>query len=152
MSHTTKLTGIKIVDIEALKDAIAHLKNEGVNISLKENTKPRMYYRSQEYVVDYVISIPDSAYDIGLEKQADGSYAPIYDAFNGEVRNQVGAPYHVVGETVEEQKTLDMSKIVDLYGVYAAKNQLESEGYIYGSSVTYNSSDNSYTLEVRQGF
>jgi hypothetical protein len=56
------------------------------------------------------------------------------------------------GQTIEEQQTLAISKLLDLYGVHAAKNQLEQDGYGYNSTISYNVEDDSYVLEISESY
>ena len=148
MSHTTTLKTIKIVDIEALEDAVSFLAKEGVRVSFHKNTRPRMYYERQQVMCDYVVKIAGCPYDVGFEKQADGSYAPIFDAWDGHIRQAIGAASGILGASVEEETMLNISRLVDLYGVHAARNQLSKDGYGYGAEIYRCAEDNSYVLEV----
>ena len=109
MSHTTKLNTIPITDIHALEAAIKELAAQGVDISLKRNAEPRMYYPEQitkqvasqknhglqlhenPEECDYVVSLPMCPYDIGLiKKQGSNEYELLYDKWAGHIRKQVG--------------------------------------------------------------
>lgn len=102
VSHSTTIKTVPIKSQSALRAAIAELQSNGVNIELQENCKPRMYYKNQiakqivstakegEFsfnedpdVCDFVIHLPDSFYDIGLLRQEDGSYTPVFDDYCG---------------------------------------------------------------------
>lgn len=150
MSHTTTLKGIKIVDIAALEEAVEYIANvEGKKVSLLRNTRPRMYSREQEVMCDYVVKLP-GPYDVGFERQSDGSYAPLFDSYLGHVRAAIGAPTGITDKN--NPNLLNISKLVDLYGVHAAQNQLAKDGYGYESSITYCVEDNSYVLEVSAAY
>jgi hypothetical protein len=149
MSHTTTLKGLKFVDMVALQQAVDYLRDiEGIrNISLVQNSRPRMYYREQEVMCDYVVKLPGK-YDVGFVKQSDGTYAPIFDEFQNYVREWIGAPPSVK----EGGPVLHISRLADLYGVHAAKNQLAQDGYGYNSNIYYSEEDNSYCLEVAAAY
>lgn len=133
MSHVTTLRGVKIIDIPALQSAIAELAANGVNISLAQNAKPRMYYRHQEQVVDYVVKIPGSNYDIALTKQEDGSYAPAFDEWNGSVSRVLGASCPMPN-TAEGRVQHQIGKLLQGYAKHAALNQAARDGYMVQSA------------------
>jgi len=58
----------------------------------------------------------------------------------------------IAPESIEDYQVLAVSKLLDLYGVHAAKNQLEQDGYGYSSTVSYNVEDDSYVLEVSESY
>lgn len=153
MSHTTTLKTVKIVDIDALQRAVNYLaEEEKVNISLVKNARPRMYSRDQEVMCDYVVKLPKSRYDVGFQKQKDGSYVPIFDTYLNSIRNQIGAAQTVEADTPEEIAMLSVSRLVDVYAIMAVKNQLSEEGFGYSTEVSYNKEDNSYCLVVSDGY
>jgi len=83
--------------------AISELCARGIEISIVENEKPRMYYDNQiakqiqgkegsedfsfnsdPDVCDFVVKVPGSYYDIGLLRNADGyGYTPVFDDYTG---------------------------------------------------------------------
>lgn len=87
MSHNVLIRNIPIVNIRALQRAITELAAEGVNVSLVETNHFRTY-PGQSSKCDYCISLPGENHDVGLVKQEDGSYLPIFDPWgmhhNGE--------------------------------------------------------------------
>ena len=152
MSHTTTLKTIKISDVEALKDAVAFLVERGLKATLVENAKPRMYYNNQHGNCDYVLKLQDSIYDVGFDKQADGSYAPVFDSWGGHIQKQIGNPSScAVPKTEEERQAAAVASLLNAYGVMAAKNELQNSGY-YGYEVTVDAKDNSFTLEMTEGY
>jgi hypothetical protein len=131
-----------------LQDAVEYLKQNGLNATLEQNVKPRMYYGNQFGVCDYVLKLHDSPYDVGFDKQKDGSYAPVFDSWNGYIQKQVGNPSTcAVPKTEEERQVAAVASLLNAYGVMAAKNELESQGY-YGYEINVDPKDNSYTLEM----
>lgn len=148
MSHTTTLKTVNINDTQALEDAVAFMKERGLKATLLRDTTPRMYYDNQYGKCDYVLRLDNSKYDIGFAKQADGSYAPVFDSWAGELQRVIGNPSHCkVPVSQEEREAAAVASLLNAYGVHAAKRQLESEGY-YGFEITINPEDNSYTLEA----
>lgn len=111
-----------------------------------------MYYANQYGKCDYVLRLDGCPYDVGFAKQVDGTYLPVFDAWQNHLRNKIGAPMNQSGQTIEEEQALAISKLLDLYGVHAAKNQLEADGYGYNSTIAYNSEDDSYILEVSESY
>lgn len=106
MSHTTSIKSTPIKSIEALRRAVAELRDNGVNVQLEQNTVPRMYYADQlaKHVkskqdsgqaygsklrfhqnpeeCDWVIRLQDSYYDIGLIQNEAGELVPFFDDYN----------------------------------------------------------------------
>ena len=125
MSHVTKIAGIKITQISALRTAVAELAKTGTKISLLENAVPRAYTAGQMKRADFVISIPDASFDIGLYKQADGSYEAQTDFYNGGVERVLGAQ-PTKKENAQQAK---LGKLFQLYGIAAATEQAVKKGY-----------------------
>lgn len=150
MSHTTTLKSVAINDIVALEEAVTFLKERGLDAELIQDAKPRMYYENQYGKCDYVLRLKNSPYDIGFAKQADGSYAPVFDSWNGYLQSQIGNPSSCkIPTTAEEREAAAVASLLNAYGVHAAKRQLESEGY-YNFDISVNPEDNSYILEATQ--
>lgn len=103
MSHSTTIKTVPISNESALRACVAELKQKGIDVELKSNAIPRMYYRNQiarqiagssgaeafEFnsdpdVCDWVLEVKGSHYDIGLLRNADGSgYTPVFDDYTG---------------------------------------------------------------------
>lgn len=131
MSHTTKIEGVSIKNEKAIRKAVENLKAKGINISLKENATPRMYYDAQEREVgkcEYVLHLPDAKYDVGLKKQADGSYTPIYDEYMGSVGKQIGGACKIP-KTDEEKSLWGIGQFSQEYAKEAATMAAEAEGW-----------------------
>lgn len=86
MSHNVQITGIKIIDLDALDKACAELRKEGVNVTLDRGTpgKREKTFRTYAYgnnstKADHVIRLDQCKYDVGLIQQPDGHCEPIYD-------------------------------------------------------------------------
>ena len=84
MSHNVIIQDIKIADLSVLASSVEALKRQGVNIELDCGKGPRSVtfrtYEGEDNRADAVIKLPNEAYDIGLIKNKDGAYVPIYDA------------------------------------------------------------------------
>ncbi|MEG1121178.1 MAG: hypothetical protein RSE62_03145 [Citrobacter sp.] len=126
MSHTATIKAIKIMDIAALGAAVTELASMGIKISLVPDSTPRAYSVGQKGMgkADYVISIPDAKYDVGLYKQPDGSYEPRTDFFMGSVAKVLGTSHVVKGR--EEQAQL--GKLLQFYGLHAASRAATQQG------------------------
>lgn len=150
MSHTTTLKNVQINDIAALKEAVAFLKERGLEADLLENVVPRMYYGNQYGKCDYVLRLKNSPYDVGFAKQKDGAYAPVFDSWAGHLQKQIGNPTSCkVPTTAEEREVVAVASLLNAYGVHAAKNQLQEQGY-YGYEIEVDATDNSYTLTASE--
>lgn len=86
MSHNVQITGIKINNLDALDEACAELRREGIDVTLDRGTPGaraktfRTYtHGSNATKADHVIRLGKCRYDIGLIQQPDGHYQPIYD-------------------------------------------------------------------------
>lgn len=126
MSHTTAIKGIKISNIEALQLAVAELAQQGKNIELVPNAQPRAFYNNQDGmgVADFVIKLGDSRYDIGLYKQADGTYEPRTDFWGQDVQKILGGK--ATDKQYEEQAKLGL--LFQSYAVNAVEQQCRFEG------------------------
>lgn len=127
MSHTTKIGGIKIVSASALKAAVAELARKGMKISIVENATPRAYYSNQAGMgkADLVIKLANAAYDIGLYKQADGTYEPRTDFYGGSVEKLLGAAASKKENAIQAK----LGKLIQLYGIHAASEKAKKQGY-----------------------
>lgn len=128
MSHTTTLRGVQIRDIAALSSAVADLKAKGVNCDLISNARPRMYYGNQHGVCDYVLKLPNSQYDVGFDRQADGSYAPVFDEWAGSVAGQIGATCPMP-TSAEGKVQRQIGQLLQNYAKHAAINAAVAQGH-----------------------
>jgi hypothetical protein len=137
MSHTTKLNNVVIRDVAALTAAVAELQAAGVRCELKTNAKPRMYYGNQHGDCDYVLSLKDSQYDVGFDRQKDGTFVPVFDEWNGHVSRQIGADAAVcpMPNTPEGRAQHAIGKFMQFYAKNAAINAAVSQGYMVEGAV-----------------
>ncbi len=135
MSHTTVMKNVVIKDISALKQAISALKGKGINCSLLENAKPRMYSSNQSPTCDYVLRLEDGKYDVGFEKQKDGTYAPVLDTWDNNVSNQIGATCPMP-HTSEGKAQHAIGQFMHEYSYAAVANTALQQGLIKESETT----------------
>lgn len=139
MSHTTTIKGLAIKDLSAMRSAVAKLKSQGINCDLVANAAPRMYYPDQyrkdkgRATCEFVLKLHDGQYDVGFEKQADGSYAPIFDDHARYVANKLGASCPMPN-TPEGRHVHQIGKFMQAYAVDAATNAAIASGYMVESS------------------
>lgn len=153
MSHTTVLKTIQIRNIDALRESVLYLKEQGVNCELIENAVPRMYYDNQHAKCDYVLKLTDAIYDVGFAKQADGTYLPVFDSYAGHIQKQIGMPNSCpVPKTTEEKAAATVSRLLDCYAIHAAKAELVESGNYYTFNVGYDNAEGSYTLEATESY
>lgn len=134
MSHTTAIKSVPIKDIAALKRAVADLQSEGIKCELVEGQRPRMYYKDQHGICDYVLKLPGS-YDVGFDKQKDGTYAPVFDSHANHVGKHLAASCPMPN-TAEGRQQHHIGKLMQGYSKYAAINAAVKAGYIVQGTTT----------------
>lgn len=142
MSHTTKLTGLQIRDEAALVKAAADLKAEGINCHIDRNAVPNMYYANQHGECDYVLRLPNAqyggmSYDVGFDKQDDGTYAPVFDEWMNVVAGQIGAGAACpMPNTPEGRAQHQIGRFMQHYAANAAINAAATAGMSVEQSYT----------------
>lgn len=128
MSHTTKIAGIAIRSIPALRAAVTYLQGQGVGCSLEEKAKPRAYYSTQEGMeeADFVLTLKGSRYDVGFYKQADGSLEARTDFWGQDVEKVLGVPV----QPAYAGEQFRMGKLFQAYAMTAAEEQARRQGYM----------------------
>lgn len=127
MSHTTTIGTVAIRDLQALQQAVNELKATGVDCTLVQNAKPRMYYTHQEVQCDWVLKIPTAKYDVGFEKQKDGSYVPFTDLYGGSVGQTIGASCPMPNSP-DGKAQHAIGKLMQNYTKNATVNQARRQG------------------------
>lgn len=125
MSHTTRINGITITDVTALRAAITELKAQGVKCDLLENAQPRGFFPNQSGMetAPYVLKLEDSRYDVGLYPNTQGKgYECRTDFWGGDVERHLGTP----NPTTDQAR---LGKLYQMYGVHAATRQAMMQGY-----------------------
>lgn len=138
MSHTTTLRSVVIRDVRALKQAADELARAGVKCELLENVKPRMYYATQHDKCAYVLKLP-GRYDIGFDKQADGTYLPVMDTWGGDIQKAVGVSNptcELPKDRAEAEAMKAMGRFQQSYAKFAAINAATAQGYVVESTTT----------------
>jgi hypothetical protein len=126
MSHNVVFEGVKIDDIEALRDAIKELAGQGVNIALSESGTFRTW-PGQPDKSDLTIQLGDSNHDVGLIKQPDGTYAPVFDPYGGGVARALGAEAQFCN--VQDGGTArNLGKLVQTYAACKAEREAAAMG------------------------
>lgn len=134
MSHTTTIKSVTIKDVAALKAAVKELQAAGVDCTLEENQKPRMYYQNQHpQNSDYVLRLGNCPYDVGFDKQEDGSYAAVFDEWGGHIHKKIGA---AVGECETTSPEHAIGRLMQLYSKNAAINAATAQGYMVEGCTT----------------
>jgi hypothetical protein len=138
MSHTTHLKAVQIRDVSALRQAVAELKSKGVKCDLVEKDRPRMFYAQQHGECDFVLKLTDAPYDVGFDRQQDGSYAPVFDEWGQHVARQLGADVNVcpMPTTPEGKAQHQIGKFMQSYAKFAAINAAVAQGYIVEGTQT----------------
>lgn len=150
MSHTTTINSVVIRSATALRQAVAELQSQGVQCSLLEDAKPRMYYTHQEERCDFVLRLDNARYngknyDIGFKKQDDGTYSAIFDEWGSAVSGQVGAACPMPN-TPEGRSQHAIGRLLQEYAKFAAIESAVAQGYIVES--TTKDAEGNYQLQI----
>lgn len=135
MSHVTKLTGIVIADIGAVRQAVAELNQQGINVRMVENAKPRVHGYDSVETCDYVLKL-DGAYDVGLKRNAEGNYEPVLDVYQGHVGKYLGATCPAPGTAAyrsQEHTQHEIGRFLQTYSKHVAMNAAMAAGHVIES-------------------
>jgi hypothetical protein len=75
-----------------------------------------------------VLKLPLSKYDVGFQKQANGTYLPITDLYGGHVAGQLGAACPMPN-SAEGRSQHAVGKLMQGYAKHAATNAARAKGY-----------------------
>ena len=172
MSHTTLVNSVLIKSESALQKAAIYLRSKGIDVELVKNAVPRMYYPDQirkmirngqkatlQYhsnveECDYVLKVNQSYYDIGLIKDVNGNFIPLYDNF------QHPSPYSNLAENIGKQpldqvlgavnkaEKSEIGKFLQAYSLCAAVESCEEAGYTITSSIINSKGEAVIEVEV----
>lgn len=126
MSHTTKVTSVPFKDMSAVRTAVEELNRQGVKCRLVEKEKPRMYYTTQHGVCDYVVRLEESPYDVGLEKEKNGTYSLVFDSWQGHIARHLAPKVPVA----KDSPIKPVARLVQEYSKAAAVNVARSKGHV----------------------
>lgn len=148
ISHTTKVSSVRVHDIAALRAAVAALQQEGLPVSLEENAPCRLW--SQNPKMPYVVKVNNASgrnrFDVGFEKAADGKgYIPVFDYHGNWIGEVLGQGFNVA-KTNEERVLANIGKLMQAYSVQA----LQNEAYRQGCSVTLTRKGDDYVMIAQQ--
>lgn len=135
MSHVTKLQGVVITDVGAVRAAVAELCASGINVRITENQKPRVHGYDSVETCDLVLKL-DGAYDVGLKLNAEGNYEPVLDVYQGHVGQYLRATCPLPGTAryqSQEQTQHEIGRFLQLYAKHAAMNAAMSAGHVIES-------------------
>lgn len=150
MSHTTTINAVVIRSASALRQAVAELQSQGVQCSLLENERPRMYFNHQEELCEFVVRLDNARYngknyDIGLKRQADGTYSAIFDEWGDAVSGELGASCPLPN-TPEGRGQHAIGRLLQEYARFAAIESAVSQGYIVESA--HKDAEGNYQLQI----
>lgn len=133
MSHTTTIKSVAIRDTAAMEAAAQELAASGVKCRMVRDQKPRMYYSNQHGACAYVLKLDDCPYDIGFDRQSDGTYAPVFDEWAGHVKGQIGAACPIPNSP-EGRAQHAIGRFMQSYAKHAAINSAVMSGYTVEST------------------
>jgi hypothetical protein len=131
MSHVTKLAGVVITDIGAVRAAVAELNSQGVSVEIAENQKPRVHGYDSVEKCDFVLKLK-GAYDVGLKKNKEGNYEPVLDVYQGHVGKYLAPTCPVPGTRAyqsQEHTQHEIGRFLQLYAKHAAMNAAANAGH-----------------------
>lgn len=134
MSHTSTVDTVAVTSVSALRKAVQALQTSGIRAELVEKAAPRLYYPDQlrrkgytSEICDYVVSLPDCYYDIGLRKKPNGNFEPLFDAHPG------STPYHTGGRAPLKQVVGNsdsaIGQFIQEYSKAATIEAAEAQGF-----------------------
>ena len=140
MSHTSTISRVRIMDIDALRAAINELSESGTPVHMEEGGTPRAYYQNQEGLgpAENVIRLGGGCpYDIGVYPAADGRGHELRsDLFLDRVAEVVGvdpSPFIRDDMTPEERVQVagqaSMGRIYQRYAVVASEREAARQGH-----------------------
>jgi hypothetical protein len=136
VSHTTTLKGVVIRDTAALQSAVEDLRQSGVKCELLRDTAPRMYFGNQHGKCDFTLKL-EGSYDVGFDKQADGSYVPVFDEHANHVGREIGAGRSCPMPTTPEGRAQhQIGKLMQRYSYHASVNAAVAQGYMVEGTET----------------
>ncbi len=133
MSHTSEISSVAIVDIQALEATVADLNKQGIKCSLQRNAVPRAFYQNQEGLglAPFVLKLNDCPYDVGFYENGKGGYSARTDLWMGHVAKLLG----VTAKDKETTQQAALGKLFHGYAVNAALRQAARQGYRVTKSV-----------------
>lgn len=140
MSHTTTIKSLAIRDTRAIVSAVNELAENGVVCHLEEDAVARLFYQNQHQKCAYVVKLPNCRFDLGLDLQQDGTYAPVFDEFGGHVAKFLGAK----GKNTRKNAQDHIGQFVQAYAKHAAINAAVENGYV----VTDVTVDDRYNVHI----
>lgn len=128
MSHTSTIKSVTINSESAIRAAVKELAAAGIRISLLEKATPRAYFANQAGMglADFVLHIPDARYDVGLYKQADGTFEARTDFHMGSVASVLGAAH--TGNGIRSEQAA-LGKFFQAYNLNRATEQARAMGH-----------------------
>lgn len=139
MSHTTTVKGLAIKSDDSIRAAVLALQAQGIDVELKENAVPRMFYRHQEEAVgkcEFVINVKKAQYDVGLKKNKAGDYEIIFDEWGGGIRNQIGITKTDSSWDDDEKRLAHIAKFTLEYNKHLVTSQFNAQNIFDIEQVT----------------
>ena len=134
MSQTYNVAEIPVRDFDALAATLLELNAAGSRCELRKKARPRNYYEDQfkrhlgreSEIADYVIHLPDSAYDVSLlqDKKDPTAFVPYFDPHAGSIGSVLGVPMEK-GATDQRHH---IGKLLSTYSRHAALNVATRQG------------------------
>lgn len=125
MSHNTLISNVRITSLDALQSAINELSKEGVNIGMNTTGRFRTW-PGQPDKCDATITLPGEQFDIGLVKQPDGAFLPVFDHMLD--NNRVVSCPVTPGERRTDRHTI--GKLMQRYSVCLAEQEAARQGHM----------------------
>ena len=132
MSHTTRVSEVRVHNVAALERAVASLNAEaGTKITMKRDADCRLWGSAKERC-DVVLTVEGCRFDVGFQKAKDGiGLVPIFDAHGHELYQHLGQGREQA-KTTEEYSLCHVGRLMQAY----AREAIYHEALMQGASVT----------------
>lgn len=129
MSHNVMIKNVKITSLDALRSAIRELQAEGAKISLDETSGHFRTYRGQPDRCDIAIKLEGAGepHDIGLVKQPDGSYTPVFDPYGMRGSSGIACEYSPGDDNYDQRRWI--GKLMQRYSACVVEQEAALQGH-----------------------
>jgi hypothetical protein len=137
VSHNVVIDNVKIANLTAFEIAVNELIKEGANIRLNKSRNTFRTWEGQPNKCDMVLELPGEQFDIGLVKQPDGSYSPVFDHMLDANRSGISCKLDR-SDSYKDRDRGTIGRLMQRYAVCAVEHEMA----IQGNSTSRSTADN----------
>lgn len=128
MSHTTRVSDVRVHNVQALFSAVDALqRRSGVRMTIKENADCRLWATSKVRCA-VVVTVDGCRFDVGFEKAKDGiGLVPVFDSHGDELYQHLGQGREQA-KTAAEQALCNIGKLMQEYAYHAVQHEALMQG------------------------